>query len=125
VRQVEDVPASTLPRTYVPKESPVRLGELLRPATGGLAATALAPLGAATLPERVRVVRVGESELTFVLFSGLEVRLGDIGDLRLKLAIAGRILTVLGPDPAEAYVDVSVPERPVVGSYDSQVEGTG
>ena len=52
-----------------------------------------------------------------MLRSGLEVRLGDVDDLRLKLAIARRILAMLGPTATTAgYLDVSVPERPVVGT---------
>jgi cell division protein FtsQ len=125
VRRVEDVASSSLPRTYIPKETAFRLGEVLPPANGGLAATALAPVGASTLPEHVRVVRASESELTFVLRSGLEVRMGDPGDLRLKLAVAAQILALLGSDPVEAYVDVSVPERPVVGTQNPQVASTG
>ena len=34
----------------------------------------------------------GDGELTLVLASGTELRLGDSGDLRLKLAIAKQIL---------------------------------
>ena len=54
-------------------------------------------------------------ELTFVLASGLELRLGDVRAIPLKLAVAARILPqVLGKD-ASTYLDVSVPERPVAG----------
>jgi hypothetical protein len=52
--------------------------------------------------------------LTLVLGGGLEVRLGDHGDLQLKLAIARRILRAsTAPVSAGDYLDVSVPERPV------------
>ena len=68
-------------------------------------------------------MRVGPKELTLVLGGGLELRLGDGGDLRLKLAIARRILRRTGPRvPAGGYLDVSVPERPVL-SVNSQVGG--
>jgi len=60
-----------------------------------------------------------------VLRSGLEVRLGSKDDLRLKLAIARRILATLGTSGGGDYLDVSVPERPVAGSVNSQVAGTG
>jgi cell division septal protein FtsQ len=83
------------------------------------AARAVAPLAGATLPP-VASVRAGPSELTLVLRSGIEVRLGDGSDRLLKLTIARRILPSLaGP---EAYVDVSVPARPVASTLDSQVE---
>jgi cell division septal protein FtsQ len=116
IRQVQDAHVGTLPRVFVPKETSVRLGEFLPSSSGGLAAAALAPLDASPFPAQVRLVRAGDNELTFVLRSGPEVRLGDLGDLRLKLAVAQRILVRLGPEPAEVYVDVSVPERPVVGT---------
>jgi hypothetical protein len=51
--------------------------------------------------------------------SGTQLRLGDSGDLKLKLAIAKQLLPLTR---GAAYVDVSVPERPVAG-YNSQVAG--
>ena len=60
-----------------------------------------------------------DKELTLVLRSGLELRLGDAGDLRLKLAVARRILlAVRAPRRRRDYIDVSVPERPVVGGLE-------
>jgi hypothetical protein len=67
-------------------------------------------------PARVAAVSAAPGVLTFVLRSGIELRLGDAGDLRLKLAVARRVLRVLGPTGPDAYVDVSVPERPVARS---------
>ena len=63
----------------------------------------------------------------FVLRSGLQVRLGDAGDLRLKLVVARRILAATGRRISDGYVDVSVPERPVVGPVNlkSEVEVEG
>ena len=58
-----------------------------------------------------------------MLAAGLELRLGDSGDLRLKLAIARRILAATGAARAGGgYLDVSVPERPVLAA-NSQVGG--
>jgi cell division septal protein FtsQ len=112
---------SHLPRLWVTREMQVRVGEPL-PAPVGAAATALAPLQGAPLPGGVRFVRGGK-ELTLVLGGGLEVRLGDPGDLQLKLAIARRILRATDAATAGVgYLDVSVPERPVLYS-DSQVGG--
>jgi cell division protein FtsQ len=105
---------SHLPRLYMARgDAQVRVGEPLPPALGA-AATALAPLQGAPLPGGVRLVRSGK-ELTLVLGGGLEVRLGDAGDLQLKLAIAA----VAG---GGGYLDVSVPERPVL-ALKSQVGG--
>jgi hypothetical protein len=112
---------SHLPRLWVTHDVQVRVGEPL-PAPMGAAATALAPLQGAPLPGGVRLVRGGR-ELTLVLGSGLEVRLGDHGDLQLKLAIARRILrTATASASAGDYLDVSVPERPVL-FLKSQVGG--
>ena len=52
-----------------------------------------------------------------MLGSGTEVRLGDGGDLRLKLSIVKRLLPLT---VGARYVDVSVPERPVA-AYNPQV----
>jgi cell division septal protein FtsQ len=84
------------------------------------AARAVAPLEDVRLP-RVASVRSSKTELTLVLRSGVELRLGDGSDRRLKLTIAERILPSLLA--TGGYLDVSVPERPVAAAtLDSQVE---
>jgi cell division protein FtsQ len=106
-----------LPRIWVPASvAAPELGDLLGDPAGGRAARALAPLASVHFPARIASVATGPAELTFVLRSGLELRLGDPGDLRLKLAVARRVLRVLGSTGPDAYVDVSVPERPVARS---------
>ena len=49
---------------------------------------------------------------------GLELRLGEAESLKLKLAVAARVLKSLPRPEAQslAYLDVSVPERPVASS---------
>jgi hypothetical protein len=70
-------------------------------------------------------VTVGEGELSLRLSGGLEVRLGDTGDLRLKLAIARRILRMThAAAGGSGYLDVSLPERPVLDT-NPQVGGRG
>ena len=123
LRSVRNVRVSSLPRVWVPKETRVKAGATLAPESGGLVASVLVPVVGTNFPARVRSVRAADAELTLVLRSGLEIRLGDSGDLRLKLAVARRILVLQGPGPVAAYIDVSVPERPVVGGENSQVEG--
>lgn len=116
---------SSLPRVWVKGDAPIVVGFELDADAGGAAAAALAPLAATRFPGGVRFVRIGTKELTLVLRSGIELRLGDLGDLRLKLAIARRILALppaSGTQPA--YLDVSVPERPVAGT-NAQVSGLG
>jgi cell division protein FtsQ len=125
LRAVTDTRKSSLPRVWVPKETRVKVNALLAPESGGTAAIALAPLAGSAFPAHVRTVRAAEAELTLVLRSGLELRLGDAGDLRLKLAVARRLILLEGSDSAAAYIDVSVPERPVIGGGNSQVEGEG
>ena len=111
--KVRNTRLSSLPRTWVPLTTPISVGELLGPWQGGRAAAALASVRP-PISGRVRFVQVGKAELTLVLRTGLELRLGGIDDVRLKLAIARRILAVIGPTTGGGYVDVSVPERPVV-----------
>jgi hypothetical protein len=60
---------------------------------------------------------------------GREVRLGDLSNLAVKLAVAAAILP---QSPDAAYVDVSVPTRAVAGyqtgtvtDANSQVSGQG
>jgi cell division septal protein FtsQ len=105
---------SRLPRLYVKKDVPLTVGGTAPAAVTG-AASALAVMRDAALPTGVRFVRGGTEELTLLLGSGFEVRLGDAADLRLKLAIARRILQATGAATTKgAYLDVAVPERPVL-----------
>ena len=122
MQQLRTPKLSSLPRVWVPRRTTIEVGSTLTAADGGLAAAALAPVARHTFPSSVRFVRASGSELTLVLRSGLEVRLGDIGDLRLKLAIAQRILRAVGAGSSTSgYLDVSVPERPVVKATNSQL----
>jgi cell division protein FtsQ len=125
LRQVKNVRVSTLPRVWAPKDTTIQVGGHLAPAGGGRAASLVAPLASTGFPAHVRLVRATDHELTLVLASGLEVRFGDGRDLRLKLAVARRLLLLLGSGTTATYVDVSVPERPVVGGVNPQVTGTG
>jgi cell division protein FtsQ len=123
LRKVRNTRLSSLPRVWVPHATRVAVGATLAPEDGAAAAAALAPLAGTGFPGHIRFVRAGASELTFVLRSGLQVRLGDAGDLRLKLAIARRLLAAVGGDTVGGYIDLSVPQRPVVGDARPQVEG--
>ncbi len=113
---------SSLPRLWLPtKADAPQVGKEL-PAAEVAAAMAVAPLASAPLGAHVDTVTSDDDQLTLMLASGFEVRLGDVGDLRLKLTIARRILSATGAAAGTGYVDVSVPERPVLSS-NSQVEG--
>ena len=100
-----------------------RPGELVELSDDELDA-ALAALRGTRLPQPVRTVGGGMTALTLTLASGFELRLGDPGDLRLKLAIARRILVSVGVGAGSGYLDVSVPERPVL-NLNPQVSGSG
>lgn len=107
-----------LPRIWLGADGAPRVGARV-PEQASAAVAALAPAAGLPFLERVLFVRVGEQTVTLVLRSGVEVRLGEPSDVRLKVEIARRILpSVVSP----GYVDLSVPERPVVGG-NPQVEG--
>jgi cell division protein FtsQ len=109
-------PYPRLPRIWLPRSVDVAENSTL----GGLGAkgvAALAPLRALHVHADVRQVVVADGELTLVLRSGTELRLGNNGDLRLKLSIVKQLLPLT---TGARYVDVSVPERPVA-SYNPQV----
>jgi len=112
---------SHLPRLWVARTEQVSVGAQLSTA-GERAAAAVAPLRASGLPLHVSTVVSDGHGLTLRAANGFEVRLGDAGDLRLKLAIAGRVARTTGAATEAGYVDVSVPERPVLSS-NSQVSG--
>jgi cell division protein FtsQ len=111
-------PYPRLPRIWLPRSADIAINSTL----GGLGAqgvAALAPLRPLRVGADVRQVRTGDGELTLLLGSGTEIRLGDSGDLRLKLAIAKHLLPVT---IGARYLDISVPERPVA-SFNPQVGG--
>lgn len=70
-----------------------------------------------TFPARVSVARVEDEEVTLVLASGTELRLGERTALRLKLAVAARVLgTLTAEERGElGYLDVTIPALPVGG----------
>jgi cell division protein FtsQ len=123
LRPVKNTHVSRLPRMWVPGETTVAVGAIIGTDSGARAAAAAAALVRGRLPADVQFVRAGPRELTLVLRSHTEVRLGDLGDMRLKLAIARRILLAVGVEILGGYIDVSVPERPVVAGLNPQVEG--
>lgn len=112
---------SDLARVWIPTTTAVVVGETM-PAAGGLVAARALGL-AVRFPARIATVSLAHGELDFRLRSGLDLRLGQPNDLRLKLAIARRALPLL---PAGAgYFDVSLPQRPVAGPGNSQLSTGG
>jgi cell division protein FtsQ len=113
---------SSLPRVYVTKDVKIAIGSTPS-ATVTAAAAAVAAARGAALPGGVHFVDVGPRSLTLRLGAAFELRLGDASDLRLKVAIARRILRLSTDVTAgTGYLDVSVPERPVLAA-NSQVGG--
>ncbi len=122
--ETRDPAASALPRLYITKAEQVVIGSTLDRADGLLAAAAAAAIPPGLVSGGVRFVTEGGGELTLVTPSGFQIRLGDNGELGLKLAIAQKIAAQVDvPSHPGGYIDVSVPERPVFAAQNSQVPG--
>ena len=116
-----------LPVVWLERTVDPHVGSILGAAEPARAIRTVAAIRAAApgLSPRVWYVKTGEGETaTAVLEDRFEIRLGATSDLPLKLAVSRRVLATLRREGAvAAYLDVSVPERPVVGeSLESQVE---
>ena len=103
----------SLPRIWVAETSVPGDGALLSDETALAPALTLGRvLGAGrAFFARVAQARSTAGALSLVLRSGAELRLGAGQDIPLQVAVAKRIVTLIGP--TVRYVDVSVPERPV------------
>lgn len=114
-RVMEALPARALPklpRIWLSTRTPVRTGVDLTAAGTAVAARALGLAG--SLAPRVASASYAGGALEFHLRSGLDLLLGDGGDIRLKVAVAEGVLPVL---PAgSTFLDVSSPGRPVSGT---------
>ena len=116
-----------LPVVWLGRSTEPEVGEILRAAEPARAIRAVAAIRAAAPGMRSRVwyVEAGEAgTITAVLDDRFEVRLGRGNDLPLKLMVTTRVLSEMRREGAVgAYLDVSVPERPVLGdTLESQVE---
>jgi cell division protein FtsQ len=105
-----------LPRIWLTASGEPQVGSALGDRYGLRAVRALALARRDKLHLRVLMVRARPHELTFLLASGIQLRLGDLRAIPLKLAVAARVLPRVLAHGGYAYVDVSVPERPVVGT---------
>lgn len=119
LRRVPRGSLPALPRVWVPRRLAVGVGATLADESGGAATRALARYAGAGIAAGVRTVRT-EGELTYLLRSGVELRLGSERGSELKLAVAAVILPTL--EVGTEYLDVSVPSRPVAGG-NPQPEG--
>jgi cell division protein FtsQ len=100
-----------LPRVWVATHTAVRPGAKVTAAGAATAAHAAGLAGA--FVTRVASASYTDGALVFHLHSGLELLLGNGGDIKLKVAVAERVLAML---PAgSTFLDVSSPGRPVSG----------
>lgn len=101
-----------LPRIWISTKTQVRTGARV---TGpGAAAVARAAGFAGAFAPRIVSASYTGGSLVFHLRSGVELLLGAASDVKLKLAVAERVLPLL---PAGAtFLDVSTPGRPVSGT---------
>jgi cell division septal protein FtsQ len=126
LRSVPRTSEPELPRIWATKDVRLAPGAILENDVVLRAVAAVAPLSGNRFPLRIRAVRAGDGPLTLELGSGLALLLGDGNELRLKLAVARRIVPTLAlpEEGGPGYLDVSVPERPVAGqTLNSEVEG--
>jgi cell division protein FtsQ len=113
-----------LPRIWLAAETDVAVGA---PVETGDAVTVAAALRGAHFPAHVLSVQDnGAGRLVVELAGGREVRLGDLTNLAVKLAVAAAIVP---KSTGASYIDVSVPTRAVAGypsgTSNSQVSGQG
>jgi len=110
--------STDFPRIWVPASTEVAQGEPISDSGVRTAIGLLASLGRAGRGLQLTNVIASNGNLTLVTSSGIELRFGDVSQASLKLAVVEKILPDLGPSPAGsvAYLDVSVPSRPVSGT---------
>jgi hypothetical protein len=112
--------ARKLPRIWIPRTVAVDVGTAVGDADAARAVQALAIARRVGFGTRIAVVRATGGELTFVLAAGPELRFGDAASLPLKLAVVRRVLPLV--QSTSAYLDVTVPARPIAGG-NPQVAG--
>ncbi len=118
-RAIAEVPLRThpeLPRIWLAHSGDPEVGQPIADRLALRAVRALALARRSRFGPQIRMVRVQQRDLTFLLGSRLELRLGELKAVPLKLAVAERILPGLLAQGGFAYLDVGVPERPVAGA---------
>jgi cell division protein FtsQ len=118
-RAIAEVPLRThpeLPRIWLAHSGDPEVGQPITDRFALRAVRALALARTSHFRTRIRMVRVQQRDLTFLLASGLELRMGELQAVPLKLAVAERIVPGLLAQGGFAYLDVGVPERPVAGT---------
>jgi cell division protein FtsQ len=108
-----------LPRIWLAQALDVPIGGTLATGAGAEEVALLDGVRGEALAKQIRSVRQVDSQWTYVLRGGLQIRVGDQANLPVKLAVAAAILR---HTPVFGYLDVSVPQRPVAQA-NSQVSG--
>ena len=113
-----------LPRIWLAAETDVAVGA---PVETGDSVTVATALRGAHFPAHVLSVEDdGGGQIVMQLAGGEQVRLGDLSNLAVKLAVAAAIVP---QSSGASYIDVSVPTRAVAGypagSTNSKVSGQG
>jgi hypothetical protein len=126
IRRYVPGPSERYPRFELPARPNVVPGAYLTDPGARVVLGALAVVPK-NFPVRIHMVRLEGGRLTMDLrapWGGPELRLGEAVDVKVKLAVAAVVLRSLSADTHSSvgYVDVSVPERTVVGN-NPQVEG--
>lgn len=121
LRPLPDRRPTLIPRIWVAALATPRDGTVLTKEEALKPALALGVVFAADrrLFGRVREARARGSAVDLILRNGVELRLGSLHDLALKLAAAREVLKRLG-NVSSGYIDLSAPDRPVA-AVESQV----
>lgn len=125
MQELDSPAAAARPRIWVGQGTEIATGEVVDDTAVRVALRVLRRMPG-DFPVRIRSVRVAEGTVALVLAGDAEVRLGTRDSLTLKLHVAGRVLRSLTSLERRdlAYLDVTVPERPV-GADKSQVSTSG
>ncbi len=128
MRLLERGTSRRFPRVWLPATLSLRPGERLSDPAAMRAVRAAAIARREGFRHAVRIVRVEDGELSFLLAGGRELRLGGDRNLPFKLAVAEEILArlTLPAQGGPTYLDVSFPRKSVAGgTLKSKVEGEG
>jgi cell division protein FtsQ len=108
---------SRLPRIWISTKTQVRTGGQVAGAGAAMVARAAGFAGA--FAPRIVSAAYTNGTLVFHLRSGVELLLGNASDVKLKLAVAERVLTIL--PVGSTFLDVSIPGRPVSGTGSTSI----
>jgi cell division protein FtsQ len=117
--------SKNLPRVWASASVAVVVGEPVANLGVRTAIRVLAALDSSRHSLRLTGVVAHDGDLTLTTDSKIEIRFGDASQAALKLTVAEKILPDLASPSAGsiAYLDVSVPDRPVGGTESKSNQG--